>query len=169
MLLADESGLMALGSTFTAFGPGGEYPRTWHSTDGQSWQMGTGQFLDYSPSGQSAHGPDRRRRPPAGLSRRRRDLGIGRRRGLLAPCHRVRVRQRRSRPAERLISTGAASSIESVNALLFLEGSVFAFGKDGVWSRSEDIGGGTCNADPGDGSLGQCRSDAAVWIGTFDG
>ncbi len=35
------------------------------------------------------------------------------------------------------------------------------------WSSTEDIG-GRCNQDPGDGSLGSCRSDAAIWIGTWN-
>jgi hypothetical protein len=43
---------------------------------------------------------------------------------------------------------------------------LLAVGKFVEWSGSEPIG-GVCYVDPGDGSLGSCRADAAVWIGAW--
>jgi hypothetical protein len=168
MLLAGESGLLALGETFSPVGSQPYDLQTWQSTDGRTWQMGTGQFLGYPYLGGDFTDLI------AADGRLLASHGSGEIWGSAdgaAFWHLVATFEPDdAAPAggEEIIYTLATAVNERINGLLYLEGTVFAFGKYGVWSRTEDIGGGSCLYDPGDGTLGQCRTDAAVWIGTFD-
>jgi hypothetical protein len=55
----------------------------------------------------------------------------------------------------------------TVNEVLVMGDNLLAFGKVVAWSGTEPIG-GLCYVDPGDGSLGSCRADAAIWVGSWD-
>lgn len=56
----------------------------------------------------------------------------------------------------------------NVNQVLVVDDQLLAFGHVVAWSGTERIG-GLCYVDPGDGSLGSCRADAAIWVGTWHG
>jgi hypothetical protein len=55
----------------------------------------------------------------------------------------------------------------TINEVVVADDQLFAFGKVVAWSGTEPIG-GLCYIDPGDGSMGSCRADAAIWVGTWE-
>jgi len=65
------------------------------------------------------------------------------------------------------LTGGAPAVFNTVNEALVAGDRLLAFGKVVAWSGTEDLG-GLCYVDPGDGSLGSCRADAAIWVGTWD-
>lgn len=56
----------------------------------------------------------------------------------------------------------------TVNDIIRYEDFFLAVGRSLTWSSTEDLG-GDCYWDPGDGSAGRCRTDAAIWIGNWNG
>jgi hypothetical protein len=65
-----------------------------------------------------------------------------------------------------VLASGAPAVFNTVNQVLVAGDNLLAFGKVVAWSGTEAIG-GLCYVDPGDGSLGSCRADAAIWVGTW--
>ena len=66
-----------------------------------------------------------------------------------------------------VLASGAPAVFNTVNGALVAGDRLLAFGKVVAWSGTEQIG-GLCYKDPGDGSVGSCRADAAIWVGTWD-
>jgi hypothetical protein len=141
-------------------------PAMWRSTDGEAWAMAAGGFLDYTWAPHA---------PTALLAQEGRlvvALGEGTIWGSTdggTIWHQITAFEMSSGATSggELFTTGAPWAYEFVNDLLAVGPTVIAFGADGIWSGTEDIGGATCSWDPGDGSAGQCRTDAAVWVGTW--
>lgn len=65
------------------------------------------------------------------------------------------------------LGSSASAAFNTVNQVLAIDDRLLAVGKVVAWSSTEPIG-GLCYVDPGDGSLGSCRADAAIWVGTWD-
>lgn len=63
-------------------------------------------------------------------------------------------------------ATGADQIFWTVNDLTSFGDTVLVAGRELSWSNIDDLG-ARCSWDPGDGSAGSCRTDVAVWVGTW--
>lgn len=63
-------------------------------------------------------------------------------------------------------ATGADQILWTVNDVTSIGDAFVVVGRVLSWSNVDDLG-ARCSWDPGDGSAGSCRTDAAVWIGTW--